>query len=218
MIGVALSRNRPDFTERDRGILEAAKPMIVQAYERAVTLALMHGMLSALKHAADAVEQAIIVLHPSGHIQFATHAAKASLSELPSPDQPGSLPEPLASWSEAQRRRRAGAALPFVEPLTFRTGTARFIRGDVGGFDAIVIERSGQLSASTLRAAGLTKREAEVLALGALGLTNTQIALELALSERTVAKHLEHIYAKLGVANRTAAVAWGRDACADTHA
>ena len=81
-----------------------------------------------------------------------------------------------------------------------------------------MIERSGQLSASTLRAAGLTKREAEVLALGALGLTNTQIALELALSERTVAKHLEHIYAKLGVANRTAAVAWGRDACADTHA
>src|ERR1035437_7845882 len=89
--------------------------MIVQAYERPVTLALMHGMLSALEHAADAVEQAIIVLHPSGHIQFATHAAKASLSELPSPDQPGSLPEPLASWSEAQRRR-AGAALPFVEP------------------------------------------------------------------------------------------------------
>ena len=57
-----------------------------------------------------------------------------------------------------------------------------------------------------------------MLELVALGLTNTQIALELALSQRTVAKHLEHIYAKLGVANRTAAVAWGRDACAATHA
>jgi DNA-binding CsgD family transcriptional regulator len=211
VIGVVLSRSRPDFTERDRSILAAAKPIVVQAYEHAVTLALMRGMLSALEHATDAVEHAIIVLHPSGHIQFATHAAKASLSELSSPDQPGSLPEPLASWSEAQSRR-AGAVLPFVESLTFRTGTARFMRGDVGGFDAIVIERSGQLSASTLRAAGLTKRQAEVLALVALGLTNTQIALELALSERTVAKHLEHIYAKLGVANRTAAVAWSRDA------
>lgn len=217
VIGVALNRNRPDFTERDRSILEAAKPMVVQAYERAVTLALMHGMLSALEHAADAAEQAIIVLHPSGRIQFATHAAKASLSELPSPDQPSGLPEPLASWSEAQRRR-AGAALPFVEPLTFRTGTARFMRGDVGGFDAILIKRSGQLSASTLRAAGLTKREAEVLELVALGLTNTLIALELALSERTIAKHLEHIYAKLSVANRTAAVASARDLRAATHA
>jgi DNA-binding CsgD family transcriptional regulator len=158
-----------------------------------------------------------IVLHPSGRIQFATRAAKASLSELPSPDQPGGLPQPLASWSEAQRRR-AGAALPFVEPLTFRTGTARFVRGDAGGFDAILIKRSGQLSAGTLRAAGLTKREAEVLELVALGLTNTLIALELALSERTIAKHLEHIYAKLGVANRTAAVASARDLCAATHA
>jgi DNA-binding CsgD family transcriptional regulator len=92
------------------------------------------------------------------------------------------------------------------------------MRGDVGGFDAILIKRSGQLSAGRLRAAGLTKREAEVLELVALGLTNTLIALELALSERTIAKHLEHIYAKLGVANRTAAVGSARDLCAATHA
>lgn len=61
---------------------------------RAVTLTLMHGMLSTLEHAADAAEQAIIVLHPGGRIQFATGAARASLSELPSPGQPNSLPEP----------------------------------------------------------------------------------------------------------------------------
>src|ERR1019366_7486360 len=47
VIGVALSRNRPDFTERDRSILETTKPMIVQAYERAVTLALMHNAVRA---------------------------------------------------------------------------------------------------------------------------------------------------------------------------
>jgi DNA-binding NarL/FixJ family response regulator len=209
VIGVALNRNRSDFSERDRSILEAAKPMVIQAYERAVTLGLMHGVRSALERAADASEQAIVVLHPSGRIQFATDAAQAALRALPSPDQPGCLPEPLAAWSEAQRRR-SSEALPFTEPLALPAGTARLIRGGVAGFDAIVIERSAPYGAVGWRDGGLTKREAEVLTLVARGLSNIQIALQLELSERTVAKHLEHTYAKLGVASRTAAVAWGR--------
>jgi DNA-binding CsgD family transcriptional regulator len=55
-------------------------------------------------------------------------------------------------------------------------------------------------------AAGLTAREAEVLCLVARGLTDQQTAHRLALSVRTVGKHLEHIYAKLGVTDRQAAV------------
>jgi len=210
VIGVALNRTRPDFSERDRSILEAALPVVIQAYERAATLALMHGQLSALEHAADASDQAIIVLHPSGGIQFATEAAQAMLRQFLSPDRPGVLPEPLAAWSEAQRRRAGAGALPVVEPLEFPTGTARLILGRVTGFDAILFEPSGALGAMNRRDGGLTKREIEVLTLVARGLTNMQIALELQLSERTVAKHLEHVYAKLGVASRTAAVAWAR--------
>ncbi len=52
---------------------------------------------------------------------------------------------------------------------------------------------------------GLTKREAQVLALVAAGNTNRQIADELTLSQKTVARHLENIFAKLGVSSRTAA-------------
>ena len=63
-----------------------------------------------------------------------------------------------------------------------------------------------------MRALELTDREIEVLCLLAHGLSNGQIALELALSERTIAKHLEHIYGKLDVGNRTAAVARAREA------
>ena len=99
MIGVALSRRRPDFSERERGILEVAQPLIVGANER-VTMTLMHGALSALEHAAEAVEQAIIVLHPGGRLQFATAAAAAALRDLPRADRPDQLPEPLASWCE----------------------------------------------------------------------------------------------------------------------
>ncbi len=213
IIGVALNRTRRDFSERDRSVLEAIKPVVAQAYERTVAVGVMQGMLSALQNAADAAEQAIIVLDRSGAIQFATTAATASLNclnELTCPDQRNNLPEPLASWCQAQRRH-ARQPLAFPEPLTMHHGTARFVRSAAGSFDAIVIQRSEHLSTESLRAAGLTKRERQMLALVALGLTNAQIALELALSRRTVAKHLEHIYAKFGVTSRTAALAKARD-------
>jgi DNA-binding NarL/FixJ family response regulator len=54
---------------------------------------------------------------------------------------------------------------------------------------------------------GLTPREREILDLVAGGATNAQIATALRLSPATVRKHLEHVYGKLGVATRTAAVA-----------
>jgi DNA-binding CsgD family transcriptional regulator len=52
---------------------------------------------------------------------------------------------------------------------------------------------------------GLTGRESEILRLVAAGRTNTAIARTLDVSPRTVAKHLEHIYRKLGVTSRAAA-------------
>jgi len=71
---------------------------------------------------------------------------------------------------------------------------------------------------------GLTRREAEVLCQVALGQTNTEIGRILGTSLRTVQKHLQHIYAKLGVRTRTAAAIlslrlalWERVATAAPH-
>ena len=52
----------------------------------------------------------------------------------------------------------------------------------------------------------LTPRQNDLLRLLAAGHTNTQIARRLGISEGTVRTHLEHIYDKLGVSSRTAAV------------
>jgi DNA-binding CsgD family transcriptional regulator len=52
----------------------------------------------------------------------------------------------------------------------------------------------------------LTPREREVLRWLATGKTDGEIAALLSLSPRTVQKHLEHIYVKLGVETRTSAV------------
>lgn len=56
-----------------------------------------------------------------------------------------------------------------------------------------------------LRALGLSAREGEVLFWIAQGKTNPEIAVILGIGRRTVATHVEHILAKLGVENRCAA-------------
>jgi DNA-binding NarL/FixJ family response regulator len=55
---------------------------------------------------------------------------------------------------------------------------------------------------------GLTARELEVLRLVAAGKSNREIASMLVISEHTVARHLQNIFAKLGLSSRTAASAF----------
>jgi DNA-binding NarL/FixJ family response regulator len=78
--------------------------------------------------------------------------------------------------------------------------------------DLLVLSESAPATdASTFRALGLTRREAEVLALAGRGLRNRDIARELFISPTTVKKHLENSYRKLGVHSRTAALARARE-------
>ena len=58
----------------------------------------------------------------------------------------------------------------------------------------------------------LTAREHEVLDLVAEGLTNREVAMRLSISPATVRTHLEHVYEKLTVRTRTAAVTAARRA------
>ena len=55
---------------------------------------------------------------------------------------------------------------------------------------------------------GLSTRELEVLRLVASGKSNRAIATTLVISEHTVARHLQNIYAKLGISSRSAATAF----------
>jgi DNA-binding NarL/FixJ family response regulator len=59
--------------------------------------------------------------------------------------------------------------------------------------------------------AGLTPREVEVLRLVAAGKSNREIAADLYLSVKTVARHLSNIFCKIDVSSRTAAAAFAYD-------
>ncbi len=143
---------------------------------------------------------------------------------------------PGLSGFETCRRVKADAAHAHI-PVIFMTGlsdTSHVLEGFAcGGVDYVVkpvrapevlarlrthahnarLARAartggGPEAAARLTQAGLTPREAEVLGWLAKGKTNRDIGQILALSPRTVNKHLEHIFQKLGVETRTAAAQW----------
>jgi DNA-binding CsgD family transcriptional regulator len=74
---------------------------------------------------------------------------------------------------------------------------------------AVLARADGLLGAATVPLpAGLTPREIEVLRHLAQGKSNREIAELLVISEHTVINHLSHIFAKIGVDNRTGAAAF----------
>ena len=81
---------------------------------------------------------------------------------------------------------------------------------DVARARALSMEPPGrdEQRGGTARPGGLTRREVEVLALVATGRTNRQIAADLVISDKTVARHVSNIFAKLGVSSRSAATAY----------
>jgi HD-GYP domain-containing protein (c-di-GMP phosphodiesterase class II) len=84
-------------------------------------------------------------------------------------------------------------------------GAVRESRLDGLAVDAVLEAAGHRVPRRKVWPAGLTTREVEVLRLLTQGLSNRGIAAELCLSEKTVRNHVEHVYAKLGVSNRTGA-------------
>lgn len=108
----------------------------------------------------------------------------------------GGVPAPAASAD-------APSMLPALRPQRLTTGvsmraTAKGPTAGPAGFSRDAPSGAGLVA--------LTARERDVLIWLARGKTDRDIANVLALSPRTVQKHLEHIYVKLGVETRTAAV------------
>ena len=118
------------------------------------------------------------------------------------------------SWSDEPNDVRdaiyAGAKGYLVhgrfDPADLEAAMRALVTGDVSMTPIIA---TGMLAESRTagRAARLTKREEEILRLVQRGRTNREIAREIGLEEKTVKNHLNSIYSKLGLANRTEAMA-----------
>lgn len=163
------------------------------------------------RSALDAFGQATLALDPhSGRLLWQTALARQLLQRYfeVTGEQ---TPEALLRWAfNAQQARQAGQELPGQWPgETGQRLLASFhlVPGEAEWL--VVLREDGvQSSVAALVAAfRLTQREAEVLHWLSLGKTNRDIAEILGMSPRTVNKHLEHVFAKLGVETRTSAAA-----------
>ena len=140
-----------------------------------------------------------------------------------------------ATGADATRRIRALDAAPYVLVLTnydsdadilgaVEAGASGYLLKDASPHELIAAVRAAAAGESALapviasrllsrmRApqASLSSREIEVLELVAAGRSNTEVAGDLFVSETTVKSHLAHIFTKLGVSSRTAAVSAAR--------
>ncbi|MFF5784399.1 LuxR C-terminal-related transcriptional regulator [Streptomyces sp. NPDC012693] len=133
-------------------------------------------------------------------------------------DAPRLLRRALAGWLELRVPYEAAQVRMLLAAADRAVGDQEAARLELGTARA-VFERLGAVPDARRAAAllsggsrrrlpgGLTAREAEVLRLVATGGTNKDIARSLVISEHTVARHLNNIFAKLGVGSRAAATA-----------
>ncbi|MFT0862326.1 response regulator [Ancylobacter sp. G4_0304] len=164
--------------------------------------------------ALDASGRFLLSATRGGRVLWATPQATALLGAV-SGTAPGDslvLPETVRRWLDGQRGDPSGVE-PGVIELSVE-GSPRRLRlsyvGQIGPDELLlrIVEDGGVPPEQVLRTKlNLTAREAEVLMWLARGKANRDIGEILGLSPRTVNKHLEQIYSKIGVENRAAAAA-----------
>jgi DNA-binding CsgD family transcriptional regulator len=216
IIGIALNRTDCDFTERDRLALNLLRPHLEYLHHRLQSQSRTARRFETLHEALDAAGQGLLALDPAGTIgEFNVHATRI-LNRFADERLSVGAPPPrsVASWLSEQRRglRADIDGTAPSEPLILERPDGRLVCRYLpavrsGERDLVILVPEPTANASPFASYGLTAREAEILAMVAGGKTNAGIAGELVISERTVQKHLEHIFKKLGVANRTGAAA-----------
>ena len=100
-------------------------------------------------------------------------------------------------------RGAAAYIVKSVNPVDLPSALRQALEGSV--FNAIGLPEK-RAAADAAEAVGLTDRETAILKALARGLSNEAIGTELWIAEQTVKFHLTHIYRKLGVSNRAAAI------------
>jgi DNA-binding CsgD family transcriptional regulator len=206
VIGIALNRGSPDFSEQERSLLNLIRPHLVQACENAIAVTAMVEESAAATRTMEHFGQAIVALTRDGLIRVGSGVADQLFAKYFGSRRTGGLPDGIKSWMEHQFSLLARMKPPV--PLIVSKGQKRLIVRMLSDCDQVLLhltEEATDVCPQVLQAQGLTTREAEVLAWVARGKTNSEIAIILSVRLRTVKKHMERIFQKLGVENRTAA-------------
>jgi DNA-binding CsgD family transcriptional regulator len=188
-------RGGRDFRARDRAVLDVLRPHLMRLYRATESRQRLRAALAL----HETTKAAVMLLEDNDRVAFASTAAR-ELFERYFGQQGARLPDLLAAWLEEQRRTPIGETLRI--DAADRALVVEFVDG------ALLLEERRWMPR-------VTAREREILDLVAEGITNGEIAERLWISPGTVRKHLDNVYAKLGVHTRTAAVARFRGVVSD---
>jgi DNA-binding CsgD family transcriptional regulator len=215
VISIVFNRSRSDFTDRERAVLDALRHPLAALYRNLVAREEAGARLACLEELAVGEGWQVMKVEVDGRIAEITPPAMRLLQRFFDGGVRGrrpELPPALAGWLRRSRNwgldhlaSRDGDA--FVIARDGTRLTVHFVPGAGGARGGYVLmkEERDEVRPLDLAALPLTAREREVLALVAGGKTNAEIGLILSISARTVQKHLEHVFAKIGVETRTAA-------------
>jgi DNA-binding NarL/FixJ family response regulator len=193
------------------GVDYVTKPIVIEEMLARIRVHLANARLTQSARAAlDVSGRFLLAVDRQGRIMWATPQAQKLLADSFGAQSGDELvlPEAAQQWLASTQQGKGGKAQTVSFPDNPRLKLHYL--GDAGPNEILLRlakEAGSDLSAELSSEFGLTTREGEVLSWLAKGKTNRDIAQILGLSPRTVDKHLEQIYAKLGVENRTAAAA-----------
>lgn len=212
MVGIALHRARADFSERNRLLLDLLRPHLVQAHANAEAVTQMGLDATLLQQIMTEMKQGVVILTRDGLVRLMTAQARVWLRQYFdwSVRSANYLPDTLERWRKRQDVLLTGAddaPLPRRPMVVERDGTRLIVRYLCEGDQCLLHleERTTAVIRAALEPLGLTRRQIEVLHWVTLGKTNADVGAILGLSSRTVQKHLDHIFKKLGVETRVAA-------------
>ena len=194
------------------GVDYVTKPIVIEEMLARIRVHLANARLTQSARAAlDVSGRFLLAVNRQGKLMWATPQAQKLLADSLSGASSDELvlPESLQQWLEQAHKGKGGAkaqAASFPDHPELKL----HYMGNAGANEFLLRlakDTGADLPAEFSSELGLTTREGEVLSWLSKGKTNRDIAQILGLSPRTVDKHLEQIYAKLGVENRTAAAA-----------
>ena len=195
------------------GVDYVTKPIVIEEMLARIRVHLANARLTQSARAAlDVSGRFLLAVNLQGTIMWATPQAQKLLSAnlAASANDELVLPEPMLQWLEQAQTGKSGSKAPAMASFPDNEQLRLQYMGKLGQNEFLLRlakESSTDQPAEFSSELGLTTREGEVLSWLSKGKTNRDIAQILGLSPRTVDKHLEQIYAKLGVENRTAAAA-----------
>jgi DNA-binding CsgD family transcriptional regulator len=213
--GIAINRRHRDFSARDRSVLDLVSRHFGQAHANAARFERLQLVATAFEEPrGSALEMTLNLsadyrvegLSEAGRRWIELHLGIAFHEGLPAP-------EPLRRWlrSEQDLRNQPGF-LQEPRPLLRMFGstgaiTARFVVQDADGRMLLFLKSTApETPVAKPCLPELTARENEVLSWIARGKSNPEIAIILGLSVRTVYKHVENLFAKIGVETRAQAM------------